>query len=77
MGERFRGVLSRVCTPANMVDAGCLPCVSRLLVARLVTKCMATSLQPLCLVSERVDHQKRGLYGSIVGWHIGLFVRHM
>ena len=40
-------------------------------------KCLVTWLRPLCLVSERVDHWKRGLYGSIVGWHIGLFVRHM
>ena len=45
-----------------MADAGCLPCISWLLVARLVTKRMATSLQPLCLVFERVDHQKRGFF---------------
>ena len=40
-------------------------------------KCLVTWLRPLCLVSERVDHWKCGLYGSIVGWHIDLFVRHM
>ena len=40
-------------------------------------KCLATSLHSLCLMSKRVDHQKRGLYGSLVGRHVGLFTCHL
>ena len=56
----------------------CLPSLRFAVVGgKACHKCLVTWLRPLCLVSERVDHWKRGLYGSIVGWHIGLFVRHM
>ena len=76
MGERFRGVLSRVCTLPTWWTLVAFPRFA-VVGGKACHKCLVTWLRPLCLVSERVDHWKRGLYGSIVGWHIGLFVRHM